>query len=129
MKVEQSKRVAPGTYQARILNRAFEERPADSSNASKGTIRYMDLSVAIRTPDHDEPVILKTGYAASKLTPDGRLAKLLARFGVKLNVGQDVDVEKLTGDLIGRDVSVLVTEQSVGANRFSRVDADSVRPL
>lgn len=129
MKVEQSKRVNPGTYKARIMNRVFEERPADKNDSAKGTIRYMDLSVAIKTPEHSEPVILKTGYAASKLTPDGKLARLLARFGIKLAVGDDVDVEKLTGDLIGRDVTLQVSEQSVGANRFSRVDADSIRPL
>lgn len=123
MEVEKSRKLAPGTYEGRIMGWDLSEREM-AQGAAKKIVQYADLSVAVKPTPTEEPITLQVGYPVGKLTPDAFLGRLLARFGVKVLAGETVDVDAELTRLVGRDVVVRVFEE----NGFSRIDRDSVRP-
>lgn len=124
MTVEKSKKLAPAKYEGKIMS--WDARTVTPEG--REPITFADVNVAIKDPADGEIVTLKTGFAVNRLTPDGKLGKLMQRFGTDLTTGKDVDTEAFFNRLIGQTVTLKITSEKTDTGEFSRIDPDSIAP-
>jgi len=113
--VEEARTVPDGSHTGTIQKVELVERGEEG-------FRYIDVHVV----DSASDVVLKVGYAASKLSPETGLGQLLRRFGANLAVGANVrplDVLKQ-----GTPVSFETETERNKNGRFARVLPESLRP-
>lgn len=104
-----SKRLEDGIHSGAIIR--IEER--------KEPYEYVDIII------ESEGAEVKAGYPAT-INPVSNLGKLLQRFGIELEIGQELEVDKL---LIGKKVQFQTMSEERDGNTFSKVIANSVKPI
>lgn len=83
---------------------------------------YTDLVISFM---HEEKQIsLKCGYPTS-VGEGTKLGQLLIRFGVKLEVGAEIDPDIM----IGKKVQFMTMNEKKEKNEYARILPDSVKPL
>lgn len=110
--VEESRTVPDGQHTGSIAKVVYEKRGEEG-------FPYVDVHVT----ESVSGVTIKAGYAASRITPETDLGRLLARFGATVKPGQNADFSVLAGDV----EFTTDTERSKNG-RFARVQLDSLRP-
>lgn len=114
MKVEASRTIPDGPHSGTIDDVEFSERGEEG-------FPYVDVLVK----DTESGVVLKAGYACSKVTPETELGRLLRRFGAQVEEGLDTDWSVLRA---GTPV-VFTTETERKKNgRFAKVLIESLKP-
>jgi hypothetical protein len=81
---------------------------------------YADIYVLEETMG----VEIKVGYPAN-LSEKSMLGELLARFGVVLEVGAEIDVE---GALVGRKCSFVTVSRKTDVGTFADITRESLKP-
>lgn len=106
MKVEEIQKLEDGKHKGEIVK--VEER----------TEPYHYIDIHISTPRKDgSDMIVKAGYPA-KIFEDSKLGNLLKRFGHKLSVGENVNIDSL----VGLDCEFITMTKG----KYAEVIADSV---
>lgn len=82
---------------------------------------YIDVSIKEKVTEAE----LKVGYSA-KITHGTGLGKLLLAMGVKLDVGDKID---LNSELLGREVEFITSNEETDKGVFARVLRGTVKPL
>lgn len=113
MVVEEAKTIPDGPHTGIIREVIFSERGDEG-------FPYCDLHIE----ETQSGVVIKAGYARSKVTPQTELGRLLARFGGEMKTGKPVPWEVLTGPV----QFVTETENKGKKGKFARVILDTVAP-
>lgn len=113
MKVEESKTVPDGSHLGNIEDVVFDQRGDEG-------FPYIDVVIQ----DEATGVKIKAGYAASRVTPETELGRLLKRFGFTPEVGKEVDWSVLQGR-----VSFQTETEKKKTGKFARVLLETVRPV
>lgn len=115
MKVEESKTVPDGRHTGEIVDVVFDQRGDEG-------FPYVDVAIK----DTETGVTIKAGYAASRVTPETELGRLLRRFGFEPKVGQNVDWSVLKN---GTQVSFATETEKKKTGKFARILLETVKPI
>jgi hypothetical protein len=106
----------PGTYPVKCMD-VKEDKLANSQFGNGEVIRF-DLEV-IDVLDEDGNPITLDGIANRKLTPGSKLWKWLEAFGLKMAVGERVDIEQIVGR---QAFAVVVSREGAKGGTFARIE-------
>jgi len=109
IKVEASKKIEDGVHTGAVVDVEYRDDP------------YEYTDVVIELPDK---VQIKASYP-TMICPTSKLGRLLVRFGQKLEIGNDLDPNKI---LVGRRVVFQTTSEDKGGVRYSKVLTESLQP-
>jgi hypothetical protein len=105
LEVKQEKKIEDGLHKGVIIGAVLREKP----------FKYIDVIIEF------ENLKLKSGYPAIILE-SSKLGQLLQRFGIKLDIGSKIDVEKV---LIGKPCQFMTIKKE----KYSNIISDSVKPI
>lgn len=108
--------IDPGTYHIRCMD--AREDHLDNSQFGSGDVIRFDLEAVDMVMPDGNPVQLDA-IANDRLTPKSKLWGWLEAFGLKVEVGSDIDID----DVVGREAyAVVVDKASEQGGVFSKVD-------
>jgi len=114
MKVQASRTIPDGAHTGTIEDVEFSERGEEG-------FPYVDVLVK----DSESGVVLKAGYACSKVTPETELGRLLRRFGAEVEEGVDTDWSVLRA---GTPVAFTTETERKKNGRFAHIILESLKP-
>jgi hypothetical protein len=109
IKVEASKKIDDGVHKGTIKDVDYRTEP----------FNYTDIEIEL-----DDKVTIRASYP-TMICPSSKLGRLLIRFGVKLEVGQELDIETI---LIGKRCVFQSTSEEKDGVRYSKVLTESLQP-
>jgi hypothetical protein len=86
---------------------------------------YQYVDVVLEFPNDGQNLKLRAGYP-TVISTTSKLGKLLMRFGAQLEVGKNVDPDKV---LVGKKCHFVTLTEETKNGTFARVVADSVKPM
>ena len=104
--------IKDGLHTGAIIAVEYREKP------------YQYTDVVIEFAVNDTPIKVKAGYP-TVVSDTSKLGKLLIRFGETLEVGSDIDPDKV---LIGKMCQFVTLNETTSSGTFAKVLPDSLKP-
>lgn len=109
MKVEAAKEIDDGRHDGKIIDIEYRENP------------YQYTEIVIE--ETSRGMKLKAGYP-TYLSPVSKLGKMMLRFGVNLQIGQEIDPDVL----VGKECSFVVVNKTTQTGTFPTIVVESLVP-